>query len=97
MEPDPTFAKLLAWSYRGEVSGEALFAALAEAFGDDTSRSKLKELADLERAMAQALAPLLARYRVDGGDDARSRQRGLDNASSSRRAGGLGSSNSSKP
>ena len=28
---DPGFGRLLAWAYRGEVKGEAMFAALADA------------------------------------------------------------------
>ena len=80
MGTEPAFGKLLAWAYRGEVSGETLFAELAELFAKDGHRSKLEVLSRLERAMARALSPLLVRYGVDGGDDERSRQRGCDNA-----------------
>jgi hypothetical protein len=74
-----SFSTLLAWAYRGEVSGEALFAGLAETVHDER-RAKLTALADLERAMAEALVPVLVRLGVERGDDERSRRRGRDNA-----------------
>ena len=77
---DPTFSKLLAWAYRGEISGKTLFAELAEAFADQGHRAELEVLSSLEHAVAQALVPLLARYAVDGGDENRSRERGRENA-----------------
>jgi hypothetical protein len=75
-----SFTKLLAWAYRGEVSGQELFAGLAATFTDHDHRAKLDALAALEREMAQALEPVLERYGVDRGDDDRSRERGRDNA-----------------
>lgn len=76
--PEVEFARLLAWAYRGEVSGEALFATLADAWPDNAG--DLRVLAELERHMANALVPLLARYDVEGGNDERSRRTGRDSA-----------------
>jgi hypothetical protein len=79
-ELDPEYARLLAWAYRGEVSGEALFATLAERWESEGHAESMKTLAELERRMAFTLLPLLQRYSVDGGDDDRSRRTGHDNA-----------------
>jgi hypothetical protein len=45
------FARLLAWAYRGEVSGEDLFADLGQRFPQH--RSKLAVLAALETKSAR--------------------------------------------
>ena len=79
MKQEAEFAKLLTWAYRGEISGEVLFETLAEAFGG-AHRVKLALLRDLEREMSTALAPLLSRYGVTGGDDLRSHITGRENA-----------------
>ena len=72
---DGEFDRLLAWAYRGELSGEAMFAALADLSGNADHAASLRVLAELERATAAAIAPLLRRYAVEGGDDERSRRR----------------------
>ena len=79
--PDGTeFADLLVWAYRGEVSGEAIFDALADAWADHDYAERLRVLAELERRMARRLTPLLTRHELDGGDDERSRTAGRDGA-----------------
>lgn len=80
MTDDDERRRLLAWSYRGEVRGEALFAALATTFASDGRSGELEVLRDLEHGMAAALRPLLERDGVDGGDDDRSRTQGTDAA-----------------
>jgi hypothetical protein len=77
---DAEFAKLLAWAYRGELSGEAMFSALVDAWENEKHRESLRVLAELEHLMALTLAPLLTRHTLDGGDDERSRRTGRDNA-----------------
>ncbi|HWM18835.1 MAG TPA: hypothetical protein VNO51_04055 [Ilumatobacteraceae bacterium] len=74
------FSRLLAWSYRAEIAGEALFAELAVGFEATGHRALLEDLAEVERLMADALRPALHRYGVDGGDDERSRAQGRANA-----------------
>jgi hypothetical protein len=69
----------LAWAYRGELKGEAMFSVLADQCEHVGRAASLRTLADLERSMGLAVAPLLRRYGVDGGDDARSRRTGHDN------------------
>jgi hypothetical protein len=76
----PEFARLLAWAYRGELSGESMFDALADAWAGEPREGKLRTLSELERGMAAALLPLIKEWTVDGGDDERSRQSGRDNA-----------------
>jgi hypothetical protein len=74
------FSRLLTWSYRAEVAGEALFAELSTGFEATGNRSLFDDLAEVERLMADALRAELDRYGVDGGDDERSRARGRANA-----------------
>jgi hypothetical protein len=82
-DPEPAdaeFARLLAWAYRGELSGDAMFGALADAWAHQECGPSLRVLADLERVMARTLAPLLEHRGVSGGDDERSRRAGRDSA-----------------
>jgi hypothetical protein len=76
----PDFLRLLAWAYRGELSGESMFGALADAWSGEPRGEKLRTLQELEGRMAEALLPLLRDWSVEGGDDERSRQTGRDNA-----------------
>jgi hypothetical protein len=69
---DVEFGKLLSWAYRGEVSGEALFARLATHFEPMGREAQFRRLAELERAMGDAVRPLLEEHEVDAGDLERS-------------------------
>ena len=77
---DEEFARLLVWAYRGELVGEAMFGALADAWAIEGRGEQMLVLAELERRMALALVPLLRRYSLDGGDDERSRRTGRESA-----------------
>ena len=68
------FEKLLSWAYRGEVSGETLFDALAEHFAPLGRGPRLRRLAELERSMGAALRPLLDELGITGGDLDRARR-----------------------
>ena len=63
----PEVADLLSRSYRGEIRGHSLFAALIDHF-EPAIAAKLTVLAELEREMATALGPVLERFGVDVGD-----------------------------
>lgn len=51
----------LDWAYHGEVIGEAMFGAMAEAAGDPRRAAQMGLLALIERQTKEQLAPLLER------------------------------------
>lgn len=67
------FHELLAWSYRGEVAGQVLFAVLATGFADTGHGPLFERLGELERLMADALRSQVDEHGVDVGDEARLR------------------------
>lgn len=54
-------AELVRWSYEGEVTGAAIFSAVAERSADETRRRALRALADLEIATRDRIAPFVTR------------------------------------
>ena len=66
--------------HQGEVYGETLFRSLAERATDDSRRHKLRVLERLERDTKRRIRSFLEQLGTDVVDDARSVQRGEDDA-----------------
>ncbi|WP_053386685.1 hypothetical protein [Leucobacter japonicus] len=68
---------LLRKAYEGEIIGEAMYALLADIAEDDYQRKAARLAADVERATADLLLPLIARHGVAVDPD-RAKQVGID-------------------
>jgi hypothetical protein len=80
--PDDEYTKLLTDAYRGELLGEALFAAFAARETDPDRIDKLRVLQRIEGDTAARLRPLAAAagVEVDGADDETARSQGREMA-----------------
>ena len=78
------YEDLLLEAYRGELLGDALFGAMANADSDDAQRAKLQALQQVEARTASALRVLVEASAIDAGDEQAPRADGL------RMAEGLG-------
>ncbi|RWB25204.1 MAG: hypothetical protein E5W09_30900 [Mesorhizobium sp.] len=58
----PTYENRVLSAYEGEILGEEFFSVLAQNADSDQSRVKLRNLAAIERLVAEALLPVIARY-----------------------------------
>jgi hypothetical protein len=78
------YEELLVEAYRGELLGDALFGAMADAEADDAQREKLRSLQQVEARTASRLRVLVDAGGIDAGDEQAPRADGL------RMAEGLG-------
>ncbi|ATU95375.1 hypothetical protein [Phyllobacterium zundukense] len=62
---DPSYEDRLLSAYEGEILGEAFFATLAHEAEADQTRTKLQHLAAIERMVAGALSPVIARRSLE--------------------------------
>ncbi len=60
----PTYENRVLSAYEGEILGEEFFGVLAQKADSDQSRVKLRNLATIERLVAEALLPVITRYKL---------------------------------
>lgn len=60
----PTYENRVLSAYEGEILGEEFFNVLAQKADSDQSRAKLRNLAAIERLVADALLPVITRYKL---------------------------------
>lgn len=60
----PTYENRVLSAYEGEILGEEFFSVLAQQADSDQSRVKLRNLAAIERLVAEALLPVITRYNL---------------------------------
>lgn len=67
-------------AFQGEVTGEAMFDALADKFEDASDRYKMRVLAQLERETKELVRPLVAKLGGDTNESAGARTTGVSQA-----------------
>jgi hypothetical protein len=71
------YEELLLEAYHGELLGDALFGAMADAEDDDAQREKLRALQQVEARTASRLRVLVEKAGIDAGDEQAPRADGV--------------------
>lgn len=74
----PTYENRVLSAYEGEILGEEFFSVLAQKVDNDQSRVKLRNLAAIERLVAEALMPVVTRYKLQPSSKASLAEKGRD-------------------